>query len=181
MHLHTLQKKKLISFPFQTSGEKFIIAKKPRKRVVKEPAPSHAHGTRANYQRNMDEVEQLRQNNAALREDFDGMKEKMDQMLEFMQAMANKERNLQPVVNETDTTWPPYGLPPNYTPPTESGGPSQPPPVTLTIPVVNANPPTQEATTGQNENTHPLHVTEGAPSVCPLPNQLTPVVAHPEV
>jgi uncharacterized protein (UPF0305 family) len=78
----------------------------------------------------MDEMEQLRQNDVALKEDIDGMKEKMDlkedidgmkekmdQMLEFMQVLANKENSPQPSINETNTTWPPYGLPLNYTSP----------------------------------------------------------------
>jgi hypothetical protein len=86
-------------------------------------------------------MEHIEQDNAMLREEMDGMKEKMDQILEFIQAMANKESNPQPVVTETNMTWPPYGLPPNYTPPIEGGGPTQPPLATLTIPVVNGNTP----------------------------------------
>ncbi|WJX67858.1 hypothetical protein P8452_52291 [Trifolium repens] len=125
-------------------------------------------------------MEYIEQDNAILREEMDGMKEKMDQILEFMQAMANKESNPQPVVTETNTAWPPYGLPPNYTPPIEGGGPTQPPLVTLTIPVANGNPLLQEASTSQNENTPPHHTVEGTLPVCPLPDQITPAITQLE-
>jgi hypothetical protein len=125
-------------------------------------------------------MEHIEQDNAILREEMDGMKEKMDQILEFMQAMANKESNPQPVVTETNTAWPPYGLPPNYTPPIEGGGHTQPPLVTLTIPVANGNTPLQEASTSQNENTPPHHTVEGTLPVCPLPDQITPAITHLE-
>ncbi|WJX45891.1 hypothetical protein P8452_32739 [Trifolium repens] len=111
---------------------------------------------------------------------MDDMKEKMDQILEFIQAMANKESNPQPVVTETNTTRPPNGMPPNYTPPIEGGGPTQPPLATLKIPVVNGNTPPQEASTCQNENTPPHHTAEGTLPVCHLLDQMTPAIAHPE-
>jgi hypothetical protein len=125
-------------------------------------------------------MEHIEQDNAMLREEMDGMREKMDQIPGFIQAMANKERNPQPVVNETNTTWPPYGLPPNYTPPTEGGGPTQPPLVTITIPIANGNPPLQEASASQNENVLPHHASEGTPLVGSVPNSTTPATLHPE-
>jgi hypothetical protein len=125
-------------------------------------------------------MEHIEQDNAMLREEMNGMKEKMDQILEFMQALANKENNPQSVVNETNTTWPTYGLPPNYTPPTEGGGPTQPPLATLTIPVANGNPPLQEASASQNENTAPRQAAEGTPLIFPMPDPTAPAIAHPE-
>ncbi|MCI42027.1 hypothetical protein A2U01_0063262, partial [Trifolium medium] len=59
-------------------------------------------------------MDQMEQDQVALREDVDGMKEKMDKLLELMQAMAN---NPQPTENNGNASWPPLGLPANYTPP----------------------------------------------------------------
>ncbi|MCI43510.1 hypothetical protein A2U01_0064747, partial [Trifolium medium] len=89
----------------------FIIARKPRKHLAQEPALRHSHGTRANYQRAMDQPEQ---NHVALREDVDTNKGKMDKLLELMQAMAS---NPQSTKNNGNASWPPFGLPANYTPP----------------------------------------------------------------
>jgi hypothetical protein len=89
-------------------------------------------------------MDQLELNQAAMKEEVESMKAKMDQIFEFMQNLALKEKNTPPAVNENDATWPPYGLPPNYTPPIE-GGNSTPPP--LVMQVANENPPPQGAPT----------------------------------
>jgi hypothetical protein len=89
-------------------------------------------------------MDQQELNQAGMREEIDAMKVKMNQILDFIQALALKEKNAQPVVAENDPTWPPYGLPPNYTPPIE-GGNSTPPP--LVMQVANENPPPQGAPT----------------------------------
>ncbi|MCI20433.1 hypothetical protein A2U01_0041595 [Trifolium medium] len=48
----------------------------------------HSHGTRANFRKTM---EQLEQNHAAMREDVDSIKFKMDKLLELFQTLGTKE------------------------------------------------------------------------------------------
>jgi hypothetical protein len=61
-------------------------------------------------------MDQLELNQVAMREEVEAMKTKVDQIFEFMQNLALKEKHVPPAANENNTTWPPYGLPPGYTP-----------------------------------------------------------------
>ncbi|CAJ2662326.1 unnamed protein product [Trifolium pratense] len=139
----------------KTIRRRFYHSKESKKRrLVQRPASLHSHGTRANYQRVMDQMEQ---NHAALRVDVDDMKEKMDKMFELMQNMANKP---QPVVNQP---WPTYGLPLGYVPlEDDSNGP--PPLVPVAIPVINGGTSSRGVSTGPNGDAS--HATEELHSSC---------------
>ncbi|MCI71921.1 hypothetical protein A2U01_0093184, partial [Trifolium medium] len=59
-------------------------------------------------------MDQMEQDQVALRVDVDSMREKMDKLLELMQAMASSSQLTE---NNGNASWPPFGLPANYTPP----------------------------------------------------------------
>ncbi|CAJ2644571.1 unnamed protein product [Trifolium pratense] len=71
-------------------------------------------------------MDQQENNQAALREDVDAMKIKMDKMLEIVQTLVNNPRS---TANAGNVDWPPLGLPVGYTPPEDDSN--------TQIPVVN--------------------------------------------
>jgi hypothetical protein len=64
-----------------------------------------------------------------------------------MQNLALKEKHVPPAANKNNTTWPPYGLRPGYTPPPETS---------------TSTPPPQGTSAVQNENTTPRLAAEGS-------------------
>jgi len=97
-------------------------------------------------------MEEIEQNQEAMREDINLLNGKLDRLMDILQELANREQNPHPpvvesVIPEPQPTsaavvgWPPFGLPPGYTPPqledpTESG-PSQPRPAQASVPRPN--------------------------------------------
>ncbi|MCI52820.1 hypothetical protein A2U01_0074066, partial [Trifolium medium] len=84
-----------------------------------------------------------------------------------MQAMTN---NPQPTENNGNVSWPPLGLPANYTPP-EADNSSQPQSIPITIPVTNGGTGSQGVSAGLDVNAS--HATEDVQLGCPAPNQAT--------
>jgi hypothetical protein len=82
-------------------------------------------------------------------------------MFELIQGLSLRENNPQPAVIARDTTWPPYGLPPGYTPPQETSTSTTPPSMPIVIPVTNETPPPQGTPAVQNDNTTPHPTVEG--------------------
>ncbi|KAI5412656.1 hypothetical protein KIW84_057342 [Lathyrus oleraceus] len=88
--------------------------------VIIKLIPRHNYGTRANIKRTMEEM----------KEDIDGLKGEMENMMETMHALTNREDPPQrTVISKTtgpslepqppprvNTTWPEFGLPPHYSP-----------------------------------------------------------------
>jgi hypothetical protein len=101
------------------------------------------------------------ENHEVMRQDIDQLNVKFDRMMETLQEIANRAQNPQPPPVENVTSepqpapaatiiWPPFGLPPGYTPPqlenpTESG-PSQARPTQVSLPRPNGTPVIQENT-----------------------------------
>jgi hypothetical protein len=101
------------------------------------------------------------ENHEVMRQDIDQLNVKFDRMMETLQEIANRAQNPQPPPVENVTSepqpapaatiiWPPFGLPPGYTPPqlenpTESG-PSQARPTQTPLPRPNGTPVIQENT-----------------------------------
>jgi hypothetical protein len=104
-------------------------------------------------------MEVIEENQEVMRQEIDQLNGKLDRMMETLQGIANREQNPQPPVVENTTpepqptpaavvVWPPFGLPPGYTPPQlenhTGSGPSQARPTQASVPRPNGTPVIQE-------------------------------------
>jgi len=103
--------------------------------------PQHLYGTRANRKR----MENLGEVVESVKNDINQLKDQMGQILEALAGLKSTRENLvarneeatssNPVVQQIGTGWPPYGLPPNYSPPYEGQVEHEQPP-----PLISVNP-----------------------------------------
>ncbi|WJX83163.1 hypothetical protein P8452_65845 [Trifolium repens] len=128
------------------------------------------------------------ENHEVMRQDIDQLNVKFDRMMETLQEIANRAQDTQPpsveiVTPEPQPTsasaviWPPFGLPPGYTPPQLGNpiesGPSQARPTQASVPRPNGTPVIQESVPmpqGTTENPLLVYHSSNPPRECTEPS-----------